>query len=95
MNSKPRATYFLFLRALEKLTAIYASLCQNHADFDQCCFRAQNFDDNFEFVPHNSNQAALELADTIRQDDLQIIVDLIVRKLRQDTRVNQAYRDYR
>lgn len=67
---------------------------KEHTDFDECCFDAQRFDDNCEFLAHRLSHDASESSDTVRNADLQMITDLIVRKLRQDNRTSQAYRGY-
>ena len=66
------------LRDKQLYTHLFA---KEHTDFDECCFDAQRFDDNCEFLAHRLSHDASESSDTVRNANPQMIADLIVRKL--------------
>ena len=79
------------LRDKQLYTHLFA---KGHWDFDECYNDAHKFDDNGDFMVVNVNQGSSESRDTSKNADPQTIADLVLRKLRQESRTNQAYKSH-
>ena len=51
---------------------------KNHAEFDDCCFEAQKFDDNYGMLHSNSSQNSSKAEEKSKNIDFNALVDLIV-----------------
>ena len=64
------------LRDKQLYTHLFA---KGYWDFNECCYDAQKFDDNCDFITVNVNQGSSKSGDTSRNVDPQTIADLILR----------------
>ena len=83
-----------FLEGLRDRQLYMHLFAKGHRDFDECCYDAQKFDDNCDFMTVNANQGSSKSGETNRNADPQAIADIVLRKLRQDSRTNQAYKSH-
>ena len=67
---------------------------RNHADFDECCFYAQKFDDNCNLLHHTPNQDLKESGESSKNMEMHALVDLILQKLRQELNFIQPSKAY-
>ena len=62
---------------------------KNHVDFHECCFDAQNFDENCELLHSKPKQDSIESGESSKNMDFHALVDLILQKLRQELKLTQ------
>lgn len=55
---------------------------KNQADFDECCFDAQKFDDNCNLFCDKPSQDSIESKESGKNMETNALVDLILQKLR-------------
>ena len=67
---------------------------KNHADFDECCFDAQKFDDNCDLLHHKPNQDLKESGESSKNMETHALVDFILQKVRQELNLIQPSPTY-
>ena len=83
-----------FLEGLRNRQLYMHLFAKNHADFDECCFDAQKFDDNCDLLHHKPNQDLTESGESSKNMKTHALVDLILQKLRQELNLIQPSHMY-
>ena len=78
-----------FLEGLRNQQLYLHLFAKNHADFDECCFDAQKFDENCNLLHGKLDQDSIELGEPSKNRETQALVDLILQKLRQELKLIQ------
>ena len=83
-----------FLEGLRNQQLYMHLFAKNHADFDECCFDAQKFDDNCDLFHDKPNQDSIESGESSKNMETHALVDLILQKLRQELNLIQPSHMY-
>ena len=83
-----------FLEGLRDRQLYMHLFAKNHMDFDDCCFDAQKFDDNCDHLYNKASSTSSIFGEAIKNVDSNALADMIVKKLRPESRTNPPYRQY-
>ena len=72
-----------FIEVLTNRQLYMYLFAKNHVDFDECCFDAQNFDDNCDLLHSKLDQDLIESGESSKNMEMHALVDLVLQKLRQ------------
>lgn len=86
-DAKPRAIGFLIPLSTQELETIYASICKNYTNFDDCCYVAQKHDDNCVLLQSKMSSSSFSMSRKVGKTlDVNTNVDAILRNICQESK---------